>query len=288
MRWLLLLLFPFLCGFQISEIMYDPEGNDNNQEYIELFLNDTNVSDVFFEDLISSDYLELLQDFSTPYALIVEEGFNLTDLNVTVYTTGATLGNGLNNEQDLVLFRTNASILDALFYASSRDGARNNGKSLCVEDHLFQECIPTPGLENDLNLSHGEQNYTLWISEFLPDPDGDDRASRPGGEWVELYNYGEEPLDLRGLLLQDARNTTLIISDIHLDTPILSPDSYGVVYFNGQSLLNNDGLEAVRLATETHPIDVTTYSNSKEGLSWSKDFTYNQFVLSLPSPGSRH
>ncbi|HLC72264.1 MAG TPA: lamin tail domain-containing protein [Candidatus Nanoarchaeia archaeon] len=288
MRIWYLLFVPFLCGFQITEIMYDPEGNDNNREYIELFLNDTNVSDVFFEDLVSSDVLELVQDFSTSYVLVTEEGFNLTDLNVTVYTTGATLGNGLNNEQDLLLFRTNASILDAVFYISNRDGARNNGKSLCIEDHLLQECTPTPGIENNLNQTLNEQNYTLWISEFLPDPDGDDRAARPDGEWIELYNYGEESLDLRGLLLQDIRNTTLVISDTHLDTPLLAPQSYGVVYLNGQSLLNNQGFETIRLSTETHTIDETTYSNSKEGLSWSKDFANNMFTLSLPTPGSLH
>src|SRR3989344_6372148 len=283
-----LLFFPLLCGFQITEVMYDPEGSDNNQEYIELFLNDTSLSDVLFEDLVSSDHLELVQDFSTPYVLVAEEGFNVTDLNVTVYTTGATLGNGLNNEQDLLLFRTNESILDAVFYISNRDGARNNGKSLCIKDHLLQECTPTPGIENNLNQTLNEQNYTLWISEFLPDPDGDDRAARPDGEWIELYNYGEESLDLRGLLLQDIRNTTVIISDTHLDTPLLSPQSYGVVYFNGQSLLNNQGLETVRLATETQTIDAITYSYSKEGLSWSKYFADGIFTLSLPTPGSPH
>jgi len=209
-------------------------------------------------------------------------------LNVTVYTTGATIGNGLNNEEDLVLFRTNESIIDAVFYSSSRDGGHNNGKALCVLDHLLLECTPTPGMDNDLNHTQEELNYTLWISEFLPDPEGDDKAARPNGEWVELYNYGQASLDLRGLLLQDARNTTVTISDIHLTTPVLSPDSYVVVYLQGQSLLNNNGLESIRLATTTQTLDETTYSYSKEGLSWSKDFAAGFFTLSLPTPGEAH
>ncbi len=288
MRWYLLLVLPLICGFQITEIMYDPQGKDNNHEYIEVFTNGSNLSTILFEDLASSDDLLLLQDFATPYALIVEEGYNLTDVNITAYTTGATLGNGLNNDKDLVLFRDNESILDATFYVGSRDGGNNNGKALCVQDHLLIACTPTPGEDNDLNQSGEAINYTLWISEFLPDPLGDDRAARPGGEWVELYNYGEQALDLHGLLLQDARNTTVIISDVHLESPILAAESYVVVYLNGQSILNNEGLETVRLATDTRTIDELTYSRSKEGLTWSKDFEHETLTLSLPTPGAPH
>ncbi len=284
----ILLVFPLLCGFQITEMMYDPEGQDNNREYIEIFVNDTNLSELLFEDLVSSDVLTLVQFFDGPYALVVEERFNATDLNITVYSAGATIGNGLNNEEDLVLFRTNESILDAVFYSSSRDGGRNNGKALCVRDHLLYECMPTPGIDNNLNHTQEEQNYTLWISEFLPDPRGDDRSPRPHGEWVELYNYGDRPLDLRGLLVQDARNTTLIISDVHLDTPFLAPASYDVVYFNGQSLLNNEGLETVRLVREQQTFDIVSYSSSKEGLSWSRDLTHHIFTLAQPTPGAAH
>ncbi|MBS3144889.1 hypothetical protein J4208_04870 [Candidatus Woesearchaeota archaeon] len=283
-----LLFVPFLCGFQITEIMYDPEGNDNNQEYIELFTNATSLSDILFEDLASSDTLTLMQDFATPYVLIVEEGFNLTDLNVTAYTTGATLGNNLNNDRDLVLFRDNESISDVFFYVSDRDGASNDGHALCRSHDIFTPCSPTPGLENDLNQTTPEQNYTLRISEFLPDPIGDDRASRPGGEWIELYNYGEETLDLRGLLLEDARNATVVISDMHVTDPLLTPNTYQVVYLQGQSLLNNAGFEQVKLSTPLQLLDQVSYSFSKEGLSWSQDFTTNSFSLSVPTPGASH
>ncbi len=283
-----LLFAPFLCGFQITEIMYDPEGNDNNQEYVELFTNGTPLSDVLFEDLASSDTLTLLQEFATPYTLIVEEGFNLTDLNITAYTTGATIGNNLNNDRDLVLFRDNESVLDAFFYVGSRDGAQNDGHALCRSRDVFLPCSPTPGLDNDLNQTVQEQNYTLRISEFLPDPEGNDRASRPDGEWIELYNYGDATLDLRGLLLEDARNTTVTISDIHVGDPLLAPYSYGVVYLNGQSLLNNEGFEVVRLSTPFQVLDEMSYSFSREGLSWSQDFTTELFTLSLPTPGAAH
>lgn len=283
-----LLLVPFLCGFQITEIMYDPEGNDNNREYVEFFTNGTLLSEVTFEDLASSDRVTLVQDFGTPYALLVEEAFNLTDLNITTYTTGATIGNNLNNDRDLVLFRDNESVLDAFFYVGSRDGANNDGHALCRSRDVFLPCTPTPGIENTLNQTVQEQNYTLRISEFLPDPEGNDRASRPDGEWIELYNYGDVVIDLRSLLLEDARNTTVTISDIHIADPLLAPHSYGVVYLNGRSLLNNEGFELVRLATATQVLDEVSYSFSREGISWSQDFTSEIFTLAVPTPGEAH
>ncbi len=288
MRLSFLFFLPLLCGFQITEIMYDPQGNDNNREYIEVFLNGSNLTDAIIEDLRSSDTLMLLQEGTTDYALIVEENYIWNSSNATVYTVGATIGNGLNNDKDLVLLRLNETILDASFYISSRDGGQNNGKALCLSNDVLMECLPTPGEENDLNSSISLTNYTLLISEFLPDPIGEDRAPRPGGEWVELYNYGEEALDLRGLLLQDKRNMTVTISDVHLDTPVLAPSTYGVVYLNGQLLLNNEGLEFVRLATSTKVLDETSYSFSQEGLSWSKDLEEDVFTLAHPTPSAEH
>lgn len=285
---LLLVLVPVVSALQITEIMYDPEGNDNNREYIEVFTNGSNLTDVVFEDLTSSDALELVQFFEGEYALIVEEDFNGTDMNVSVYSAGKTIGNGLNNDRDLVLLRDNKSVLDAVFYVSKRDGGGNNGKALCRLGDVFMECIPSPGEINNLSQQADEQNYTLWISEFLPDPEGDDKGLRPGGEWVELYNSGEQVLDLRGLMLEDAKNHTITISDAQISDPLLQPGQYGVVYLNGQSLLNNDGFELITLRTQTAIIDQTSYSFSKEGLSWSQDFATRSFTLTVPTPGAVH
>lgn len=286
MRRLILLLIPFICGFQITEVMYNPEGNDNTREYVEIFLNGSSLPLAWVEDLRSSDLLTLVHEGINDYALLVEEGYDWNGTNATIYSVGATIGNGLNNDKDLVLLRDNSSLLDAVYYVAERDGGQNNGKSLCVARDVLQECMPTPGEENDLDKNIVEQNATLWISEFLPDPRGDDRAMRPNGEWIELYNYGDETVDLRGMLLQDARNTTLAISDVLVDDPLLAPESYGVVYLQGRTLLNNDGFESIRLLTSDEKVlDATSYSFSKEGLSWSREFMTNTFLLALPTPG---
>lgn len=147
----LVLLFTELviADISINEVMYNPEGNDNNLEYVELLLDSPfNLTDYIIEDSGSADSLQLLNYCNTSYALIVEEGFNYTGINASVYSVGATIGNNLNNDEDLVIIRDqNSTILDVLHYYSDW-GADGNGNSLCKRSNVWQECIPSPGLSN--------------------------------------------------------------------------------------------------------------------------------------------
>ena len=124
---LILILVPQSDAFlEITEIMYNPEGADNNHEYIEIYSNE-NIQEYTIRDFISEDHLTLMKNISSDYILIVEEGFNHTNINSTVYTTGATIGNNLNNDEDLIQILNNTILLDAIHYYSEQ-GADNNGK----------------------------------------------------------------------------------------------------------------------------------------------------------------
>ena len=53
--------------------MYNPEGNDNNKEFVEVFSDDAvNLTGYLVEDSGSNDVLELLSYFDGFYSLIVE------------------------------------------------------------------------------------------------------------------------------------------------------------------------------------------------------------------------
>lgn len=96
------------------------------------------------------------------------------------------------------------------------------------------------------------------INEILPNPNEDDNALMPAGEWVELYNRSDSDVDVSGWVLYDAEDVhKLIISSSNSDNNGDTADSgetvvpahgFLVVYRNGDGdfSLDNDG-DTVRL-----------------------------------------
>lgn len=286
------LLFFFLLvqssnAFVINEFMYDPEGDDNNNEYVEIILDYyINLTDYRIQDLNSEDNLTELKHVDNNFALIVEEGFNFTDVNASVYDIGATIGNGLNNDNDLIILKyPNDTILDVVSY-NDNWGASGNNKSLCrIPDNkgLWKECSKTIGYGNLVTADFS----AIKINEFLPNPIGDDDSSMPDGEWVELFNNGNNDLDLTGLELIDDNNHKIIISSINTITTIIKAKNYLTVYMNGASgFLNNEGLEKIKLYSENLLIEEISYSDNEEGLSWSK--INDIWMITNPSPGEEN
>tara|TARA_Y100000310_G_scaffold335538_1_gene417821 strand:+ start:967 stop:3054 length:2088 start_codon:yes stop_codon:yes gene_type:complete len=174
-KWLLifLILLSSTWALEINEIMYNPLGSDNNHEFIELFLETpVNLSEYTFTDAISEDTLEALQIVESSYVLIVEEGFNYSGMNVSVYSTGATLGNNLGNSEDTVIIKDEVGkVVDQFSYTSSLGGNGNN-RSICLFNETWQECISTPGKKNELELSieepsQEEQKSNLSLTIYL-------------------------------------------------------------------------------------------------------------------------
>jgi len=274
----ILLIIPnSLASIQITEIMYNPEGSDNNHEYIELITN-MNLTGFIIQDSSSEDVLELLKYIPSNYSLIVEEGFNHTDINATIYSVGATIGNSLNNDGDTIIIKNQTTVFDAIHYYSSW-GGENNGNSLCILDYQWKECPKTPGYENIASL----KNYSIEINEFLPNPQGYDNADNPEGEWIEIINFGEK-VELTGCYFQDnANHKTYITDTTTINTTI---NKYLVVYIDGL-LLNNEGVEKIKLFDPyNNLIDQVSYGSSTEGLSWSK--INENWIQTVPSPNQEN
>ena len=277
----ILLIIPnSLAILQITEIMYNPEGSDNNHEYIELETN-INLTGFIIQDSSSEDVLELLKYIPSNYSLIVEEGFNHSKINATIYSVGATIGNGLNNDGDIIIIKNNTDIFDVIHYYPSW-GGENNGNSLCILNEQWEECLPSPGYEN----SEYQQVYNIKINELLPNPQGYDNADMPGGEWIELINFGNE-INIENCYLKDLAGRTIDITTTHTYNTTIK--NHLVVYLNGKynGYMNNEGLEKISLFTpEGILIDEMSYDSSTEGLSWSK--INEKWIQTVPSPNKEN
>ena len=128
------------------------------------------------------------------------------------------------------------------------------------------------------------QNFTagadrnIVLNEYLPNPIGDDDASKPDGEWVELYNLSDTAIDVDGWYLYDALDShplpiSVANSDNDGDTgdggeTIVPASGYLIVYLDGahSGWLNNSGGDTVRLYNGPIGtgvlVDSTSYSGS--------------------------
>lgn len=281
--WLLVLVIfsqLVLAEVRINEIMYDASGNDNNQEFVEIYSDEGNLENWVIGDTASNDSLVLLQSGSSNYHLIVEEGFDYSGLGCSIYSVGATIGNGLDNDGDVIyLYDVNGSMKDSKSYDDSR--ADGDGKTWEWTGNSWEESLILGGSPCEINGKSGfSQDFSaVKINEFLPDPIGDDGGDKPLGEWVELYNPSSSPIDLKGLVLFDKDDShELYISDATtLSGTVIPAGGYLVVYRNGDSdfELNNRDFEEVRFydgypVNSSNLIDSVSYGGSMEGMSWSK------------------
>lgn len=162
-----------------------------------------------------------------------------------------------------------------------------------IKGEIFPNCNDID-LENNLESKliiilpeKFDQNYTkLRINELLPDPMGNDDASMPEGEFIEIYNPGEKTLDLNGLYFKDIKGHKIIIDNTHTTSTIIQPNGFLVVYMNGFSGLLNNDQDTINLYYNDSLIDEVSYSNSREGLSWQK--IQNSWKLLNPSPSKEN
>ncbi len=131
LSFIILLSFSVNALIVINEIMYNPVGNEDN-EFVEIYYNSwVNLSGYIVEDLSFSDILkEVKAENNSNYALIVENSFNFSGINSSVYAVGSSIGGGLNNDGDLIILRNNKSKIVDLVYYSDEWGGNGNGFSI--------------------------------------------------------------------------------------------------------------------------------------------------------------
>ncbi|MCK5416271.1 lamin tail domain-containing protein [Candidatus Parcubacteria bacterium] len=108
-------------------------------------------------------------------------------------------------------------------------------------------------------------NAEVVISELLPNPEGLDST----GEWIEVYNSGEEVVNLNNWKIDDGEGGSApyeFINDVYLD-----PGEFYIIDRNESGIALNNSVDSVRLFNGMEKIvDDVEYKDVKEGYSYSK------------------
>ncbi len=281
---MLLILSNSVSGTYLNEIYYNPEETpESDYEYIEVY-SEENIDGFILRDDDGLDEIKLVQWRNSSYSVIVKERADWSTRGNLYYAEGLIGSRGLRNTGEFISLWNGSELVDAIRYF----GNEKEGNSFC-KLYYWEECYKTPGSENYNKL---EREYPLRINELMPDPAGEDYANMPSGEWLEIYNFGEDDINLEGFGLKDnyGSEVDIIISDSNvLDGGIIEAGDYKVIYVNKirDGFLTNEGFEKIYFYDpEGFLIDEVSYSGSNEDSSWN--LVDDVWVINKPSAGSEN
>jgi hypothetical protein len=340
----LLLSFQIVFALTITEIMYNPEGNDSGREWIEVFNNSSETINIlsgkngwrindgknhlFEEDLtiypqeifvIVQDKSLFLKDYPNFQGKMIQANFSLK-----------------NESGKIQIFDEQKRLRTEISYQSSC-GGQNNGYSIFFENNICKENKikgGTPGNllvkdEEEIKESEGKQlsiitstavteiattltpsisifqsatstiaaipttssisifsttseniktfKPTLIISEFLPNPEGNDE----GKEFVEIFNYGDETIDLDGFILEIGKKKIKLKGRIE-------PKEYFVISNKDNNFYIRNHGEILKLYFDNQEIFSVSYqSKAPEGKSFSRKED-GKWEFTEPTPGKEN
>jgi len=200
-----------LADVVINEIMYDPEGNEYDNEYIELYNSGSFQVDLFGWTLSDSGSdTETLIGFNSSstvllpdnYAIITAEDNTVEVFNQSIRLTtqdNSICSYGLSNSGETIILKNDSgNVIDAITY-SDEWGAEGQNKSLCKLPNgngLWDECERTPGKNNEINFdSNCDWSVQVILNgTVFEDPEfkvkvlkinGDGKANLSVDKWIE-------------------------------------------------------------------------------------------------------
>lgn len=281
----------------INEIFPNPDGSDSENEFIEL----RNLSS---QDVDLAGWQ--VADSSKDYA-IDQEDFNSTIIPArgyfVIYRTASSLALNNSGEEEVFLHQPNDSLLDEITYIGAEEAM-----SYGFDGEDWAWTVPTPGTENifeeiieeepeeeeepETNTNsnvNANQNINqpaepevsfsnqVFISEIFPNPEGSDTET----EFIELYNSGEESVDLTGWKLSDATTKKYT-----LDGEI-APGEYLVVYrLDSKISLNNTDDQVELYWPDKELLQVVEYTDCQEDMSYS--YQAEKWQWTDPTPGEKN
>src|SRR3989344_1705382 len=120
----------------------------------------------------------------------------------------------------------------------------------------------------------------IFISEFLPDPEGLDNDN----EFIEIFNNEETPINLTDWQLDDAEGGSRPYKIP--EGAIIKPGQYLAFFRTETKLALNNSNDAVRLLTPSGQIvDLAEYEDTKQNFSFVLDENFSWHQTDTPTPG---
>jgi len=251
-------------GFQINEILTNATGISTGT-WVEFYYPDTENAPTI--DTSSYSLMTATGRMSQPLPASIQPGefivFGPVDL-INIYDSLSLVdGNGdvrqtvswdSPQNANVSIVPSNPLMVDSPWDASDYNtpGALNPGQG-----------NNTGGNNTGGNNTGGNHTISMdiQISEIMPNPLGSDSQAEPNGEWVELYNAGNESIDLTGWKLRSGTGYTL---------PMLSLDvgEYHVAYLGTHSIsLPNNGGTLELSDYDDNLVQTVTWEYSAFGMS---------------------
>ncbi len=252
-------------NIQITEILPDPEGKDEEGEYIEIFNNNTTteMTNIRLKDQNSYD--------NNQSGFVAEAGTTMPAFSYLVFYTGKKIA--LNNQEgDTVYLICQDQILDKITYPGVAPPTQSYNRQL--DNSWAWSTTTTPGMANIITqVQAGDEGKVpavyprhIWINEFLPDPSGKDEE----GEFIELYNAGPAEINLQDWQLDDKADGGSRPFTFKENFIISAQEYLALEYADTKIALNNSG-DWVRLLWPTgQAIDENEYPDAPEGESYNK------------------
>jgi len=248
---------------ELTEIMPNPEGQDSGSEWVEFYNSSAdllNLSGWYIDDAATANNNDPSKSaFQIPDETVIEPGkylaVNIPKGKFALNNSGGDAVKVFDNERRLRLKdHYNDSAPSGQSYAKDAQGEWRWSEN------------PTPGTANIFSVPAVYSN-TIVISEVLPDPSGDDAED----EFIELFNFGSDAVDLVGWTVADSRKRYAIAEEDLLETEI-APQGYFLIYRETSGIaLNNTGEEEVSLYNP----DGVLVSNVKFDASRKPNQSYN-------------
>ncbi len=165
--------------------------------------------------ILDPDYATLADPYDIPAGAVL----------LTVDDTA--LGSGLSTSDPISLIRAGVVVSTFANPFNPGDGVSAERIDLAAADDpsnwVASPCGASPGRENCISSGGGAQAATLVISEVMANP-----VNWTRDEFVEVYNYGADPVELAGLVLSDGDSTDVLIAAAGRES-LLPAGAYGLI-----------------------------------------------------------
>jgi len=270
----------YFYNLQITELLPNPEGEDSENEWIEIFNNndkEINLSGLFLDDIDGG---------SKAFAL---EGFKIKTKEYLIFQSSTTKIT-LNQSNDSArLITEDGQIIDEVFY---KDTAEEGFSYALINDEWIWTDTQTPAEENISHILGNFENnendkyfdnlnfQPLFLNEIFPNPFGRDNSQ----EWIEIYNPATISVNLKNWSIDDSNDGSKIFTfEENLFVPA---NGFFTIYSYDSKLNLNNNIDEMRLFNPNNLLqDQIKYEKAEEGLSLAK-FENEWIWTDFPTPNT--